>query len=181
MVTISGLTSAGSNISFDDLTPIIKASGTPRTQRATLESVLQLLYPPSQIHWWGQGKVTAGAAGFTNFTANFQRLGTYSRMTTSVVNDEVEVKVVLLPGSYQLNILTINGPASGIFTVSFNGTQMGAAMDLYAAANVWNLIHTRAFTIDALSLNSFKFKTTGKNASASAFNIPITYVSFDRQ
>lgn len=98
----------------------------------------------------------------------------------SALNDEVVYNVQLGPGTWTFGLWRTIFTSYGILTVTLDGTTI-ATLDNYSAGSVNpGQVLTTGIAITAPGVYALKLKTTGKNASSSAYNQRLWAIDFTR-
>lgn len=167
-----------SAVSADDLLLLVNApAGTPETQKATVQSLMNLVLPVEFAHFWGYNtKVITGTNAFTHTVTTSQRFCVHVNQNPTAQNNECEFTAPLAAGDYKMQLLGTTGTNRGILAVTMNDSAIGSAFDWYAASAAFNVVQTITFTVTAGGLQVFRLKSTTKNASSTNYALNLTAI-----
>ena len=104
------------------------------------------------------------------------RAGNYSFIGDCVLQDYIEYSIYL-PGTVAktMYIGTSEGTARGKWQMSVNGTNVGTEFDAYNSTWKVTELNMGSITLNP-GVNKIRFTVTGKNASATSYNIGFDYI-----
>jgi hypothetical protein len=127
--------------------------------------------------FWDEAFLVTGTRGYSRITGMDYGYGVHAG---AAVNNEMKISFsadISMAGTFHFHVVTNN--ASGIMTVSIDGTSIGT-IDLYSAAQVLNVDKTLTVDLGEFSAGRhlLNVKANGKNASSSNHFLIITKVWF---
>ncbi len=128
--------------------------------------------------WQKQGVVIAGTWAWASFASETdfasltgETLGMWMNGATHANNDEYKwTNIYLAKGHYEAKIIHLTTSSAGIAELLFNTQSLGTK-DMYSAGDVYNVVTILPFIITNSASADLRFKVTGKNGSASQYNI----------
>lgn len=130
--------------------------------------------------WHDESTVVTGSAIAPQVAVN-QYYNMLALQTIPAINDEWTNSVMLEAGTYRVSILMVDGPNSGILTLSLDGTNI-LTVDSYNAAPTHNQITNSGFTINVTTTGRHVVRgiTASKNAASTGYEALITKIWFKR-
>ncbi|OCT13093.1 hypothetical protein A8709_20295 [Paenibacillus pectinilyticus] len=104
--------------------------------------------------------------------------GSFNNLSGNAVGDYVQYTLnVPQTGTYTVYVGNRKAANKGIYQLAVNGTNLGSTVDQYAAASGYAESNLGTVTISAAGNQTFRFTVTGKNASASTYNLAYDYIT----
>jgi len=162
---------------------------TPAECAAAMVDVLSAYYesedctlpntPQNDFLLWKEANVTAGSAMVSGILAS-QELNTVWFQTGVALNDEVEFKVMLEQGTYDLTIHGRKFSGSGIQHWIIDGAEDAQTIDMYNATSSLNFEATISIVVTFSGEHSLKCKISSKNGASSGYANHMGYIKLTR-
>jgi pectate lyase C len=103
-------------------------------------------------------------------------------LDATAVGDSVTFTVnVAAAGVYDVKVSAKNYITRGTSRLSINGSNLGASMDQYAAADTFTIFDLGAYNFAVAGNYAFIFRVTGKNSSSSGYTISFDDITLTPQ
>jgi len=151
--------------------------------KSYLMTLPEILTMPGESHldiWHMFAEVVLGGA-ITRTIHTAQAFNHYAAQATPALNDQWRHYVYLDKGSYRFRMVYEKFQSCGqvlinIITPDAQHTAFGETIDFYAASAIYNNVFSADFVVDFAGRYEVYGQVTGKHASATGYNIPITSI-----
>ena len=123
---------------------------------------------------WGNAKSSSGSYARAQQPS---LCGGYAADGT-LINNYLTWDVPLIAGTWTVTVMYTRSTSTGVFTASVDGVDLSPTVDMYGAGTYNMVAQWTGVSVASSGVKEFKLRVLSKNASSSAYGLPVQLVTF---
>lgn len=123
---------------------------------------------------WGNAKSSSGSYARAQQPS---LCGGYAADGT-LINNYLTWDVPLIAGTWTVTVMYTQSTSTGVFTASVDGVDLSPTVDMYGAGTYNMVAQWTGVSVASSGVKEFKLRVLSKNASSSAYGLPVQLVTF---